>query len=366
MTVRRPRLPLIGVSLALVMAGSGSLAGPVSAAEFHFNPGPWVQMFLTVGEMVGGGTPLIETITGPTTIGKGSDSRLTVLLVGSDYRPRLVGTGERMDSLMVLTINHSRQISAVSIPRDVGNVPIAPGQIYKPKISGLFKSFKKQYGTRELALEHLRRALAYALQIQIDYVAYLRFTGFERLVGQVGGVPVAVPYSIYDSGITDDRTTKPKGAKFLQAVSTLMKGSNAPLCYATPKPIDWSKVPNCTRALLYVRSRHGPGNNDWRRARRQQSFLMAAIRRVIARGSGANLTALRTSALSNSTDFYTTMPLGLSDVSYLYGLFSFSSMPNQAVLSPPTYAFTVPGTSKQELRLDAVRSLTRAWFGPLS
>ena len=42
-----------------------------------------------------------------------------------------------------------------------------------------------------------------------------------------------------------------------------------------------------------------------------------------------------------------------------------ATMPNQAVLKPSKYAFTVPGTHKQQLKLDAVRALTRAWFGPL-
>jgi anionic cell wall polymer biosynthesis LytR-Cps2A-Psr (LCP) family protein len=144
-----------------------------------------------------------------------------------------------------------------------------------------------------------------------------------------------------------------------------MKGSDAPLCYGTPPPVNWSAVPNCTRALLYVRSRHGAGNNDWVRARRQQDFLLAAIRRVISRGSGASLESLRTSALRNTTDFYTTLPISTADAIELFNLLAGATMPNQAVLKPPTYASNVPGTSKQQLKIDVVRDLTRLWFGPL-
>ena len=121
-----------------------------------------------------------------------------------------------------------------------------------------------------------------------------------------------------------------------------------------------------TRALAYVRTRHGKGNNTGVRGRRQQSFIYAAIRRVISRGNGSNLESLRTSALSNSTDFYRSMPTGPfrrpRDVRDVSG----ASFPNSAVLQPSKYAFTVPGTYKQELKLDVVRDLMKSWFGPVN
>ena len=354
--VTRPRLPLMALMLAAVMAGSGSLAGPVSAAALEFDTMPWIGL----------AAQLVGPIT-PSAISKGTDGRLTVLLVGSDWRPSLAGTGERTDAMMVMTINNSRQISIVSVPRDVGNFPIAPGTIFKPKVNGLFKYFKQtSNGDRNAALEKMRKAFAYGLRIQIDYVAYIRFTGLERLVKEVAGVPTTVAYNIYDSKINDERTSQPVGAKFMQSASTLMRGSDAPQCYTMAKPINWDTVPNCTRALLYVRSRHGPGNNDWRRARRQQGFVFAAIRRVIARGSGTNLQSLRSEALSNTTDFYTTLPTDWGSVLALYNMLNSATMPNQAVFKPRKYAVNVPGTSKQQLKLDAVRALTKAWFGPLN
>jgi anionic cell wall polymer biosynthesis LytR-Cps2A-Psr (LCP) family protein len=302
----------------------------------------------------------------PSAINKGSDNRLTVMLVGVDWRPRLKGTGERTDTMIFMTINNGA-ISAVSLPRDVGNVPIAPGVIYKGKINGLFKYYKQTYGTRELALEHMRQAFQYTFGIQIDYVVYARFTGFERLVDEVGGVPVTVSKTIYDAKLVDDRyPTKQHGAKFLQSASTLERGSDAPACYTVGSPINWTATPNCTRALEYVRTRHGPGNNDWVRARRQQSFIFDAIQRVISRGSGANLDSLRLAALSNTTDFYTTLPTGPADALAMFAMLSGASMPNQAVLKPSTYASNVPGTSKQQLNIDVVRALMHSWFGPLS
>jgi LCP family protein required for cell wall assembly len=327
----------------------------------------------TLSEGFPGGDALVQTIVGPSSLSYGSDGRLTVLLVGSDYRDRLKGTGERTDTLMVMSINpKTKQVVAVSLPRDVGNVPIGPNEIWKPKVNGLFKAYKQAYGTREQALEYLRQAVAYALQIQIDYVAYIRFTGLEALVNQVGGVPVAVTQSIYDSRIVDERATgKPHGAKFLQSASTLMRGSNAPLCYGPGTSGDWTRVPNCTRALLYVRARHGPGNNDWVRAKRQQNFVMAAIARVLSQNTSnqSALYALGSKARSMPTDFYTTLPISTNgDLYALYSLLRGTSTDNflQAVLKPSTYAYTVPGTHKQALRLEAVRALTKAWFAPVN
>ena len=290
MLQRRPRPGwLMATLLAFIIAGPGGLAGPVSTAAFNFSPWPWVDL---IGNVIQPIAAALNTIA-PGQINKGTDGRLTVLLVGSDWRPRLAGTGERTDSMMIVTIDDQKQISAVSLPRDVGNFPIGPNETFPAKVNGLFKYFKETYGTRELALEHMRLAFQYAFGIEIDYVAYIRFTGVDNLVDKVGGVPVAVPYNIYDPTIVDDRSDRQHGAKFLQSDSTLMRGDSAPLCYTVGNPINWNATPTCTRALLYVRSRHGPGNNDWRRARRQQGFVFAAINRVISRGNGGNLEDLR-------------------------------------------------------------------------
>ena len=365
-TGRRRRMSLISIFLALVFAGTGTLAGPVSAASgFHFSPWPWLRaalaaehLFPILGDAAG-------ALAGSSSASPGTDGRYTVMVIGSDWRQRLSGTGERTDVMMVVSINpHNHQMAMLSVPRDVGNFPIASGTIFKPKVNGLFKSFKQAYGTRELALEHMRQAFAYALQIQIDAVLYLRFGGLEQLTQQVGGVYVSHSNNIYDSRIVDERTTKQKGAKFLAATNVLMQGGNAPECYTVGNPINWTASPDCRRALLYVRSRHGPGNNDWVRARRQQDYIVSAIDRV----TSSNLDALGSKARSLSTDFYTTIPIAThSDLVFLYSLIGQvqSSQTLHVVLKPPNYAHTVPGTSKQELDLNAVRSLTHSWFGPV-
>ena len=54
----------------------------------------------------------------------GKDGRLTVLLLGSDWRK--TGGGERTDVMMVATIDPTNGLAAVaSIPRDMERIPLA-------------------------------------------------------------------------------------------------------------------------------------------------------------------------------------------------------------------------------------------------
>ena len=75
--------------------------------------------------------------------------------------------------------------------------------------------------------------------------------------------------------------------------------------------------------------------------------------------------SLRTAALSNTVDFYTTMPTSAADALAMYNLLSGSTLVNQAVFKPYTYASVIPGTHKQQLKIDVVRNLMDSWFGPL-
>ena len=56
----------------------------------------------------------------------GKDGRLTVLLIGSDWRPN--AGGERLDVIMVATIDpETGKAAVVSIPRDLSGIPLAGG-----------------------------------------------------------------------------------------------------------------------------------------------------------------------------------------------------------------------------------------------
>jgi anionic cell wall polymer biosynthesis LytR-Cps2A-Psr (LCP) family protein len=375
MQFHRRRRSVTAIFVALAIAGSGSLAGPVAAASGgSFNRLPWLELaasllaqFPTLGE-------LGQDVVGPSSLQLGSDGRLTVLVVGSDFRTAKPSHGERLDTVVVATINpNNHQMAAVSIPRDTGNLPLPdPSDTYAGKVNSLFAHYRRIVGTREAALEKMREAIAYALQVEIDYVAFTRFDGFDFLVDQVDGVYVDIAEEIRDNRIVDDKT-KPKGAKFLAASGVRLGGASATKCYATAVPINWANVPNCKRALLYVRSRHGSvgvkNNNDYKRDKREQQFLMGALARVISRGSGASLIGLRDAAQSRPTDFYTTLPITANaDLLALFNMFNGAqNQPfTQAVLKPDKYAYHAPGTRRYELKLDVVRALTAQLFAKVN
>src|SRR3954465_10496254 len=98
---RRPILWFAALLLTLIIAGPGGLVGPVSTAAFDPNPWPWIEL---LGNVINPIAALMRTVA-PGSIAKGTDGRLTVMLVGSDWRPRLAGTGERTDAMMFLTID---------------------------------------------------------------------------------------------------------------------------------------------------------------------------------------------------------------------------------------------------------------------
>jgi anionic cell wall polymer biosynthesis LytR-Cps2A-Psr (LCP) family protein len=174
--VRQQRTRSVRLTLALVLVlAASAMAGPVEAAKFgRKDLTPWLTL----------AAPLL----GPTSVSYGSDGRLTVLVLGSDFRP--TRGGERTDAVMIATINpQPHAMAAVSIPRDTGALPLPdPGDTYKGKVNSLFSHYRRLGETREQALDHMRRTIAYVLDIEIDNVVYARFTGFDFLVDQVGVV----------------------------------------------------------------------------------------------------------------------------------------------------------------------------------
>src|SRR4051812_50088131 len=117
---RRPRLWGIVLALALVISGSGSLAGPVSAAGFHFSPLPWLNAALDAANLFGAQGAL-EAVVGPESVSGGAGGRSTIFLLGADYRPGGVGKGGGTDSMIFMTIDKNNRKSAIHPPRRPGN-----------------------------------------------------------------------------------------------------------------------------------------------------------------------------------------------------------------------------------------------------
>jgi LCP family protein required for cell wall assembly len=188
---------------------------------------------------------------------------LNVLMIGSDSRKGTHGKygrgiqGSRSDTAMLLHISPTHNLATViSFPRD-SMVPIyhclpdgqghvgqqlAPGQV--ERLNATFS-----YG----GVPCLWKTLEQTTHIHIDHFMEVNFLSFKKIVNDIGGVPVCLPYPIHDyrSGLR------------------LSRGRH---------------VVNGAQALAFVRVRHVGDGSDLERIKRQQLFLAAVARK--ARKSG--------------------------------------------------------------------------------
>jgi LCP family protein required for cell wall assembly len=194
---------------------------------------------------------------------------LNILLLGSDKGKAVPGASAtttlaedakaakwpsgkyRSDTLMVVHISENRKhVYLVSIPRDTyAMLYDATGSPTSPqKINAAF-SFYGPNGTIS-TVEHLT-------DVRMRHLAIIDWAGFKDLSRAVGGVPVYIPQSFYD----------PSQKVQWQAGRQKLEG---------------------TMALKYVRTRYGLQRGDFDRIARQQNFLRAMMKEMLARGTMRN------------------------------------------------------------------------------
>ncbi len=288
----------------------------------------------------------------------GEDGRLTILLLGSDYRENYRYL-EHTDVIMVVSFDMAtKELAFASIPRDVVYFQIhtdnrisgatTSGEMRVNLLYDRYRTIDPQQVSK-LALEKFKKDVAFALRMEIDYYAFIRFTGFDALMDEVGGVAVNIPARIVDPEYRDSGSP-PYGVKFPARSGWMLKGRNVPLCSGTVK--------NCKRGIVYVRSRKGTvgsvPNTDAQRVGRQQGLVLAAISKVAS--GGADLGSLLSASDIHVT---TSMPTSFDDVSWLRNrLKSATSASSDRVNFLPTaYAkdLTVPRNASR-LKNKAVRA----------
>jgi LCP family protein required for cell wall assembly len=171
--------------------------------------------------------------------------RVNVLLLGSDHRD---GAGDlsRTDTIIVVTLDPaSHTAGMLSLPRDLW---VAIPGYGNERINAAYALGEnaKQGGGPDLA----RKTVEQLIGVPIQHYALVGFSGFEKLVDQVGGVVVDVERPIRDDEYPDGNY----GLRriYFQPGLQRLDGETA---------------------LWYVRSRHA--DSDFGRARRQQQFLLA-------------------------------------------------------------------------------------------
>jgi LCP family protein required for cell wall assembly len=186
----------------------------------------------------------------PTAEAWDGNSRVTILLMGLDYRDWESGEVPRTDTMMLLTVDPlSRTAGMLSIPRDMWvNIP---GYDYS-KINNAYRFGeldKLPGGGPGLAIETVEEFLG----VPVQYYVQVDFQAFVKLIDEIGGVKIDVP-----SEIT------------IEAIGNFNEVTLQPGRITLPGDL----------ALAYARARYTDGG-DFDRAARQQQVIMGVRDRIL-------------------------------------------------------------------------------------
>jgi len=213
---------------------------------------------LTGRVFIGQKTTFFGKIKNFVTMGRGTElvgedkGQINILLLG------IGGEGHDgpylSDTMLVAQIRpKTREISMTSLPRDyLVNLPEKRGE---QKINAAFAlGFAKNKDWGE-AGSWAREVVENISGLSIPYFAVVDFSGFEKAVDEIGGLPVHIDRSFSDS-------TYPNSTNGYLPTLTFKEGS---------------EQLNGVRALQFARSRHGTNaeGSDFARSQRQQKIINA-------------------------------------------------------------------------------------------
>lgn len=160
---------------------------------------------------------------------------INILVLGSDARPGEQITGQRADSIHLVTINPEKEkATIVGFPRD--SWVSIPGYGTN-KINAAMTA-----GGPQLVVSTVENLM----DTTIDYWALTWFDGFEAMINDIGGLAMDVPFEVYDS-------------------------------YAHAK-VDAGRQRLTGRdALAYARARHALPQGDFGRSENQGRLIVAAL-----------------------------------------------------------------------------------------
>ncbi len=243
-------LALVGIfsfSTVRDLVVSWQVTGLEGGGDFEPAPGGPAAPVATLDPTV----PL-QPLTGPTPEPWDGASRVTILLMGLDYRDWAEGQGPpRTDTMLLFTIDPvTNSAGMLSIPRDLW-VPI-PG-FDNGKINTAYQLgevYELPGGGPGLAVETVEQFLG----VPINFYAQVDFSAFEKMIDEIGGVKLNVPEKIKVDPLGPDNT------------KTLKPGVQT--------------LPGAV-ALAYARARNTEGG-DFDRAQRQQQVILAIRERVLS------------------------------------------------------------------------------------
>lgn len=197
------QIVLLGLGLALAVVIFVFLRGFVACWRLTAIPGIPLPSCPTGGEVVTNpeGTPLNATLAPTLNVPQAElpppwdgASRVTVLLIGLDYRDWEEGLGApRSDTMILMTIDPQTMTAGVlSVPRDLWvNIP---GYGYS-RINNAYSFGEGNQlpgGGPGLATKTVENFLG----VEINYYAQVDFSTFEQMIDTIGGVCLDVPEEI--------------------------------------------------------------------------------------------------------------------------------------------------------------------------
>lgn len=193
----------------------------------------------------------LQPVGGPTPEPWDGKNRVTMLVMGLDYRDWESGDIPRTDTMMLVTMDPiTKQAAMMSIPRDMWvNIP---GFGYN-KINTAYyfgELYNLPGGGPGLAVETVEEFVG----VPINFYAQIDFSAFVRFVDEIDGVKIYVE---------EDITIDPIGVGLKEHL----------------KAGEWYTLPG-DLALAYARARYTEGG-DFDRAHRQQQVVLAVRDRIL-------------------------------------------------------------------------------------
>ena len=253
--------------------------------------------------------------------------RVTLLVLGTDTNPARLARSPtyRTDSIILLSVDAAHErVSMTSLPRDVVDVPLGNGGVWREKVNGIADA---------LGEKAMKRAMTETFGVPIDYYVEINMSDFAALVDAIGGIDVRVPVTIYDPSIQLRIGAGPH--HMIGAV-----------------------------ALKYARSRHT--TSDYDRDARQQQIMAAIVRKMVNPETKINFLSLLGALHSMKTD----LPLAQFPTLFELARRSAGATLVTRVLAPPAYATFSGiefGTGRgwiQEPNLRAIRTYVASVFKP--
>jgi len=195
------------------------------------------------------GTPIAPNVplqgsVGPTPQPWDGTSRVTVLVMGLDFRDWEAGDVPRTDTMILLTLDPlSKKAGMLTIPRDLWvNIP-GYGN-YKINQAYFFGALNKiPGGGPGLAVETVKKTIG----VPINYYAQVDFSAFVDFINEIGGITLKVPAAIRVDPLGEHNTV------YLEPGTQRVSGEVA---------------------LAYARARYTDGG-DFDRSKRQTQVIMA-------------------------------------------------------------------------------------------